>query len=98
MIKVTGSSNVSWYHYDAPEQMLLIGYNPEEEIWTRVYSYSNVPAAVYEKLADAPSKGEVVYANIAYSFQYKLEGELDLRAVEIDQLDTCKKILPHIKQ
>lgn len=77
MILVTNSSNVGGYLYDSDSQRLLIGFSDDPSYYLRVYTYQDVPQAVFDELVAAVSKGEFVCEHIAFGFTYTYHGYLE---------------------
>lgn len=53
--------------YDAERQLLQIEFHDRS-----LYQYSDVPAAIYEELMQAPSKGAYFNRSIRATFDYAL--------------------------
>ena len=70
------SSNVHSALYDFGERELSVRYLRDGT--DAVYLYLNVPAATWQGLVDASSKGLYINESVAYSFRYFKLGRTDL--------------------
>jgi len=66
------SSNVHSAIYDFGERTLFVRYLRDGP--DAIYQYWDVPAAEWQGLEAAPSKGSYINANIAFDYQYALFG------------------------
>jgi hypothetical protein len=74
------SSNIKAIGYDPQNRIMEVEFGKDVEAgyWhNRLYHYFEVPPEMHQALLDAPSKGEFLYANIAFEFTYKYLGTLD---------------------
>lgn len=60
------SSNVESIGYDTPSQTLRIKFN-----YGGIYDYLNVPAAVYQLMLVAPSKGKFINEKLKGIYLFK---------------------------
>jgi hypothetical protein len=70
------SSNVHSALYDFGERELSVRYLRDGT--DAVYLYLNVPAATWQGLVDASSKGSYINASVAFNFRYFKLGRTDL--------------------
>lgn len=74
------SSNICAVGYDPESGILELEFGIGVDMGyptNRLYHYFDVPSDIYRGLMNAPSHGEYLYENIAYTFKYQYLGTLN---------------------